>query len=67
MRTNPQFCNCNISALVIATTVVISIIVGFTIYFNNPGLNQAWSVPTTTTTTKRQRLDCSWWCSFTGT
>jgi thiol-disulfide isomerase/thioredoxin len=44
MRTNPQFCNCNISALVIATTVVISIIVGFTIYFNNPGLNQAWSV-----------------------
>ena len=43
MRTNPQFCNCNISALVIATTVVISIIVGFTIYFNNPGLNQAWS------------------------
>jgi thiol-disulfide isomerase/thioredoxin len=44
MRTNPQFCNCNISALVIATTVVISIIVGFTIYFNNPGLNQAWSL-----------------------
>jgi hypothetical protein len=27
-----------------ATTVVISVIIGFTIYFNNHGLNQAWSV-----------------------
>jgi len=38
----------NISALVMAITavvvVVLSVIVGFTIYFNNPGLNQAWSV-----------------------
>ena len=35
----------NISALVMAmTVVVVSVIVGFTIYFNNPGLNQAWSV-----------------------
>jgi thiol-disulfide isomerase/thioredoxin len=35
-----------ISALVMAITVVvvISVIVGFTIYFNNSGLNQAWSV-----------------------
>ncbi|MFL6384183.1 MAG: hypothetical protein ACJ712_04320, partial [Nitrososphaeraceae archaeon] len=32
----------NITALVIATTIV-SVIVGFTIYFNNPSLNQAWS------------------------
>jgi hypothetical protein len=36
----------NISALVMAMAVVavISVIVGFTIYFNNPSLNQAWSV-----------------------
>jgi ABC-type lipoprotein release transport system permease subunit len=34
----------NISALVMAMTVVVSVIVGFTIYFNNPSLNQAWSV-----------------------
>jgi thiol-disulfide isomerase/thioredoxin len=35
----------NISALVMAiTVVVVSVIVGFTIYFNNHGLNQAWSV-----------------------
>ncbi|MFL6472765.1 MAG: redoxin family protein [Nitrososphaeraceae archaeon] len=35
----------NISALVMAmTVVVVSVIVGFTIYFNNPSLNQAWSV-----------------------
>ncbi|MFL6434824.1 MAG: redoxin family protein, partial [Nitrososphaeraceae archaeon] len=34
----------NISALVMAMTVVISVIIGFTIYFNNHGLNQAWSV-----------------------
>lgn len=35
----------NISALVMAITVaVIAVIVGFTIYFNNPSLNQAWSV-----------------------
>jgi thiol-disulfide isomerase/thioredoxin len=34
----------NISALVIAMTVVVSVVVGFTIYFNNPSLNQAWSV-----------------------
>jgi hypothetical protein len=33
----------NISALVMAmTVVVVSVIVGFTIYFNNPSLNQAW-------------------------
>jgi thiol-disulfide isomerase/thioredoxin len=32
----------NITALVIAITIV-SVIVGFTIYFNNPSLNQAWS------------------------
>jgi uncharacterized membrane protein YdfJ with MMPL/SSD domain len=34
----------NISALVMAMTVVVSVIVGFTICFNNPSLNQAWSV-----------------------
>ena len=35
----------NISALVMAIiVVVVSVIVGFTIYFNNSGLNQAWSV-----------------------
>ncbi|MBV9666883.1 MAG: redoxin family protein [Nitrososphaeraceae archaeon] len=37
----------NINALGMATVVVVvvvSVIVGFTIYFNNPGLNQAWSV-----------------------
>jgi thiol-disulfide isomerase/thioredoxin len=35
----------NISALVMATTVVVVfVIVGFTIYFNNPSLNQVWSV-----------------------
>jgi thioredoxin family protein len=35
----------NISALVMAmTVVVISVIVGFTIYFNNPSVNEAWSV-----------------------
>jgi hypothetical protein len=35
----------NISALVMAITVaVIAVIVGFTIYFNNPSINQAWSV-----------------------
>jgi ABC-type lipoprotein release transport system permease subunit len=36
----------NISALIMAITVVVvlSVIVGFTIYFNNPSLNQAWSV-----------------------
>jgi thiol-disulfide isomerase/thioredoxin len=33
----------NISALVMAITVV-SVIVGFTIYFNNSSLNKAWSV-----------------------
>jgi len=37
----------NISVLVVAmiVIVIVSIIVGFTIYFNNPSLNQAWSVP----------------------
>ena len=37
---------CNISVLVMAmlVIVIVSIIVGFTIYFNNPSLNQAWSV-----------------------
>jgi thiol-disulfide isomerase/thioredoxin len=34
----------NISALIMAMTVVVSVIVGFTIYFDNPSLNQAWSV-----------------------
>src|ERR1051325_2193406 len=38
----------NISAVVMAMTavvvVVLSVIVSFTIYFNNPSLNQAWSV-----------------------
>jgi len=37
----------NISALVMAITVlviVLSVIVAFTIYFNNPSLNQAWLV-----------------------
>jgi thiol-disulfide isomerase/thioredoxin len=34
----------NISALVMAMTVVVSVVVGFTIYFNSPSLNQAWSV-----------------------
>jgi hypothetical protein len=36
----------NISVLVMAMIVIaiVSIIVGFTIYFNNPSLNQAWSV-----------------------
>src|SRR5438128_11279554 len=33
----------NISALVVAITVLY-VIVGFTIYFNNPGLNKAWSI-----------------------
>jgi thiol-disulfide isomerase/thioredoxin len=45
MRTSPQFCNCNISALIMAITVVVlSVIIGFTTYFNNHGLNQAWSI-----------------------
>ena len=36
----------NINALVMAMTVVVvvSVIVSFTIYFNNPSLNQAWLV-----------------------
>ena len=35
----------NISALVmVISVVVLSVIVGFTIYFNNASLNQAWSV-----------------------
>jgi thiol-disulfide isomerase/thioredoxin len=34
----------NISALVIAMTLVVSLIVGFTLYFNDLSLNQAWSV-----------------------
>jgi thiol-disulfide isomerase/thioredoxin len=35
----------NISALVMAITIVaLSAIVGFTIYFNNSSLNQAWSI-----------------------
>jgi thiol-disulfide isomerase/thioredoxin len=33
----------NITALVIAITIVSVIVVGFTIYLNNPSLNQAWS------------------------
>jgi ABC-type lipoprotein release transport system permease subunit len=34
----------NINALVmVISVVVLSVIVGFTIYFNNPSLNQAWS------------------------
>jgi thiol-disulfide isomerase/thioredoxin len=34
----------NFSKLVMAMTVVVSVIVGSTIYSNNPNLNQAWSV-----------------------
>jgi hypothetical protein len=34
----------NISALFMAMTVTVSVIIGLTIYFNNPSLNQAWSV-----------------------
>jgi hypothetical protein len=34
----------NIRALVMTIIVLVSVIVGFTIYFNNPSLNQAWSV-----------------------
>jgi thiol-disulfide isomerase/thioredoxin len=34
----------NISALVIAMTLVVSVIISFTIYFNDLSLNQAWSV-----------------------
>ena len=34
----------NFSKLVMAMTVVVSVIVGSTIYFNNPSLHQAWSV-----------------------
>ena len=33
----------DINALVMAITVV-SVILGFTMYFNNPSLNKAWSV-----------------------
>jgi hypothetical protein len=33
----------NISALLMAMTVVVSLIIGLTIYFNNPSLNQAGS------------------------
>ena len=33
----------NISALVVAVTVLY-VIVGFTIYFNDPGLNKAWPI-----------------------
>jgi hypothetical protein len=33
----------NISVLVAAITVLF-VIVGFAIYFNNPGLNKAWSI-----------------------
>ena len=33
----------NISALVVAITVLY-VIFGFTIYFNNPGLNKAWPI-----------------------
>jgi thiol-disulfide isomerase/thioredoxin len=34
----------NISKLVLEMTIVVSVIVGSTIYFNNPSLYQAWSV-----------------------
>jgi hypothetical protein len=33
----------NISAIVLAITLLY-VIVSFTIYFNNPGLNKAWSI-----------------------
>ena len=33
----------NISALAVAITV-LCVIVGFTIYLNNPGLNKAWPI-----------------------
>ena len=32
----------NISAIVLAI-ILLYVIIGFTIYFNNPGLNRAWS------------------------
>lgn len=34
----------NISVSLMAMTVVVSVIIGLTIYFNNPRLNQVWSV-----------------------
>jgi thiol-disulfide isomerase/thioredoxin len=34
----------NISALVVVAITVLCVIFGFTIYFNNPGLNKAWSI-----------------------
>jgi thiol-disulfide isomerase/thioredoxin len=33
----------NLNALVMATTIVVSVIVGFTIYLNNPSLTRAWA------------------------
>jgi hypothetical protein len=33
----------NINTLLMAMTVVVSVIIGLTIYFHNPSLNQAWS------------------------
>jgi len=48
----------DIGSLVIAMTVVavVSIIAGFTIYFNNPSLNQAWSVQQQQQQQKDKRL-----------
>jgi thiol-disulfide isomerase/thioredoxin len=48
----------NISVLVMAITVVVvlSVIVGFTIYFSNPSLNQAWSVQQQEQQQKDKRL-----------
>jgi hypothetical protein len=30
--------------VLIMSIIVVSVILGFTIYFNNPSLNKAWSV-----------------------
>src|SRR5919199_1836171 len=34
----------NISTLVVMSIMVLCVIFGFTIYFNYPGLNKAWSI-----------------------
>jgi thiol-disulfide isomerase/thioredoxin len=40
---DPKLNRDNISALVLAMTVVVFVIVAFTTYFNNPSFNQVWS------------------------
>ena len=52
---NPDDINVSVMAI-----IVVSVILGFTIYFNNPSLNNAWSV--------QQQKDkglAVGWCSFT--